>query len=373
MRVVLLLSVALTTAPALEAIPYVVLGRDATTTQTMRVLADQPLTSLRYRVGDGVWTTVEVTHQPLPAGGLVVTEGTADRATPGAVVTWDDGTTVLGSWHTLRDRLDPPLRVALGGDMMHQPDLLAATCKAIAKEDPEVAVIGGDWAYDDADPAKADRWPTLLATWRTTMVRSDGTGVPIVPVVGNHELKKRLEGTPFAVLFPEPTTRLVDLGSQVSLVVLNSGHPTPVADQSNFLEQALASRRDRPWRFATYHVPAYPSVRPHDEPVPTAIRQQWVPRFESGGVAAVFENHDHARKRTHPLLGGVPAPGGVVYLGDGAWGVGLRPTAPLAQRPWIAAAGSDHHAWLVTVGPTEALARAIGPRGELDRVILKPR
>lgn len=371
MRFVLLLLAAVT-MPAMDAIPYAVPGADATTTQILRVLDDAPQATLRFRVEDGPWTVASVRSWPVASSNLVITEAVA-TASPGAKVTWDDGATILGAWRTLRDRLEPPLRLAMGGDMMHTPEMLAATCRAIAAEDPEVAVIGGDWAYDNAEPKQIGRWPVLLATWKSTMVRSDGTGVPFVPVVGNHEVKTSWEGTPFAAFFPEPTTRLVDLGPSISLVVLNTGHPTPIEAQNDFLDQALASRRDRAWRFATYHVPAYPSVRRMDEWGSAAVREHWVPRFEAGGVAAAFENHDHARKRTHPLLGGKPADGGVVYLGDGAWGVGLRPIVPLAQRPWIAAAGSDHHAWLVTVGPTEALARAIGPQGERDRTVLKPR
>ena len=369
----LLLLAPLAFLPALDAIPFAVLDQEATTSLTLRVLDDGAQATLRYRVEDGPWIPAAVTTRPVAQSNLVVSEARATGATPGAKITWDDGTTVLGSWRTLRDRLEPALRLAMGGDMMHHPDLLAGTCTAIAKEDPEVAVIGGDWAYDNADPSLVSRWPALLATWRATMVRSDGTGVPFVPVVGNHELKASPEGTPFVALFPEPTTRRVDLGPFISLLVLNSGHPTPIADQNGFIAETLSQRQDRIWRFAAYHVPAYPSVRKMDDWGSADIRAHWVPLFENGRVATVFEHHDHARKRTHPLIGGVPTDGGIVYLGDGAGGVKTRPIVPLAQRPWIAAAGSDLHAWLVTVGPTEALARAIGPTGELDRVILKPR
>jgi len=37
-----------------------------------------------------------------------------------------------------------------------------------------------------------------------------------------------------------------------------------------------------------------------------------------------FENHDHAYKRTHPLRNGEIRSDGIVYIGDGAWGVRTR-------------------------------------------------
>ena len=57
---------------------------------------------------------------------------------------------------------------------------------------------------------------------------------------------------------------------------------------------------------------------------------------------AVLEHHDHTFKRTHPLTGGVRDRNGVVYLGDGSWGQ-LRAPAPLAQRPYLAAASQAYH------------------------------
>ena len=46
--------------------------------------------------------------------------------------------------------------------------------------------------------------------------------------------------------------------------------------------------------------------------------------FEKYFVNAVFENHDHAYKRTYPLVDGSKDPLGVVYFGDGSWGASLR-------------------------------------------------
>jgi hypothetical protein len=201
--------------------------------------------------------------------------------------------------------------------------------------------------------------------------------VPLIAGVGNHELGKvrsTVAETPFGALFPEPMTRAVDIGGQVSILLLDSGHGRAVADQTAWLQQALAERRARTWRLAVYHVPAYPSVRRFEEGASPQIRQQWVPQFERGGVAVAFENHDHALKRTVALLAGRPDPTGITYLGDGAWGVGERTPATPAERPYLAASSARRHAWIVSIGDTTLAARAIGEGGvELDRVELAPR
>ena len=120
---------------------------------------------------------------------------------------------------------------------------------------------------------------------------------------------------------------------------------------------------------AVYHVPLYPSHRPFEGKSSVAGRLHWQPLFEAHGVNLAFENHDHALKRTHPLKGGeIVAPGeGVVYLGDGCWGLGPRSVEP--RRWYEAHAESTRHFWAVEVDEQGANCRAIGQNGEiLDQV-----
>jgi hypothetical protein len=51
------------------------------------------------------------------------------------------------------------------------------------------------------------------------------------------------------------------------------------------------------------------------------VREYWAPLFERYGVQIAFENHDHVYKRTVPLRSGAPHADGVVYIGDGSWGM----------------------------------------------------
>jgi hypothetical protein len=104
-------------------------------------------------------------------------------------------------------------------------------------------------------------------------------------------------------------------------------------------------------------------VTNYDARTSSAIRRHWVPLFEKAGVRIAFEHHDHAYKRTHPLLGDRPSEKGIVYVGDGAWGVGLRD--PQTDREYLAVAKKKHHAFLITLHPDRVEAEAMDPQGEV--------
>ncbi len=102
-----------------------------------------------------------------------------------------------------------------------------------------------------------------------------------------------------------------------------------------------------PTVFCFDHVPTYPSVRPvnfDDLEAGTGAdnRKHWSPLFERYNVDAVFEHHDHAYKRTHPMLDGHIDKRGVLYLGDGSWGKLRRPATP-EQRPFLAVSHEAYH------------------------------
>jgi len=373
----LLATAVLIAGEALPATTFATWTGDPCTTLTVRVLAQTPPAAIRARRAGGQWQAQEVSVRQILDTGWSVAECTIAGLKPDEKVEFDDGAAPIGAWRTLRDRLDPPLRLAIGGDMLHEQKYLDAVCAALAPADPEVAVIGGDWAYDNAETKNFARYHTLFSTWAARMRRADGSGVPMIAGVGNHELGKgrgKVPETPFGILFPEPMTRAVDIGAQVSFLLLNTNHGQAVAEQTAWLAQALAERKARTWRFAVYHVPAYPSVRKFEDGASPQVRKEWVPLFERGGVTVAFENHDHALKRTHPLLDGKTDPAGVTYLGDGAWGVGERKPATPEERPYLVLSAAKRHAWIVAVGEKSLNARAIGEGGiELDQVELKPR
>ncbi|MEE9405555.1 MAG: hypothetical protein V3V20_11740, partial [Algisphaera sp.] len=127
---------------------------------------------------------------------------------------------------------------------------------------------------------------------------------------------------------------------------------------------------DRPdvlHRFAAYHVPAYPAHRPYETHHSASARTHWVPLFEEHQIDAVFEHHDHAYKRTHLLRGDQPHPQGILFLGDGAWGVEPRSVDP--TRPYLAVAKSSRNVIRVELSPAGTQSYlAVNELGEeLDR------
>lgn len=371
----LLLAPALAMAAEGAPLAFATWTGDPCTTLTVRVLGRTPPAELRFSGAGGRELALPTAVRAIGATGWSVAEATATGLEPGSE--WRvaaAGGAALARFRTVRR--DPPLRFAAGGDLMHRKEWLAATTAAVAATGPAFAVVGGDWAYDNADEAAFQRWVDLFQAWGAATT-PDGCGIPVIAGIGNHELPRKggaLAATPFHALFPEPLHRAVDVGGWLSFLLLDSGHSESVKSQTAWLGQALGERAGCAWRFAVYHVPAYPSVRKPDDWASGEIRSEWVPLFQRHGVAACFENHDHALKRTHPLIDGKPAAGGVVYLGDGSWGVEPRKPATPESRPYLAVSRAIHHAWIIDLERGRGSARAIGPDGaELDRVELAPR
>src|SRR5262249_6155434 len=144
-------------------------------------------------------------------------------------------------------------------------------------------------------------------------------------------------------LYAERSYATLDFGDYLSLVLLDTGHNSPIAgEQTDWLDKVLTPRRDHPHVIAVNHVPAYPSFRAaaatasDKDPAGEGNRQHWVPLFEKHNVDLVLEHRDHTFKRTHPLKNGHADPNGIVYLGDGSWGKLRAPKKP-EDRPYLAA------------------------------------
>ena len=234
--------------------------------------------------------------------------------------------------------LSKPVRFITGGDAYHDDgDAFITTCKKAASLSPRFVLLGGDIAYAVHDNRqrhdKFDRWHAFLKAWSENMKAPDGCLIPILPVIGNHEVLGYYEQIPeqakfFYALFPTPGQdgcKQMLFGKYLSICILDSGHTHPIGGtQTAWLQDALRKGFSYTHRFAVYHVPAYPSVRYFRMKESCAIRRHWVPLFERYKVNAVFENHEHAYKRTFPLIDGSEHPEGVVYIGDGSWGVKPR-------------------------------------------------
>jgi len=294
-------------------------------------------------------------------------------------------------FRTMPARLERPVRFVAGGDMMHSREMLDRMTKQAAALDPDFALLGGDLAY--ANGVAATRWIDWLGSWMTAGVAKDRRLIPIVTAIGNHETRGGRDGDPrkdapyYYGLFVRPGGRsffAADVGDYLSLVVLDSGHTQKVAGpQAEWLAAALAARERQRFLFVTYHFPAYgtsksPSGKlPIDNPRAIEIREHWVPHLERHGATAVFEHDHHTYKRSHRIRAGErDDENGLLYLGDGAWGVGTRPVPAPGTAWWLARAEAKNHIWCLDLQPdSTVLARAIDERGEVfDEVeITEPR
>ncbi len=244
---------------------------------------------------------------------------------------------------TMPKSLSREVTFVFGGDFYHDTlELLTRVNQIAAKKNPDFALIGGDIAYASNVfsfmPENTKRWIDWITTYSATMIRDDGTMIPLLPVIGNHDVNGRYSQTPkqaetFYTLFstlPGPQGyALVDFSNYLSIFLLDSGHTHAIdGAQTAWLNEELSKREGQKYKIALYHVPAYPSCRKLTARMSPEVREHWVPLFEKYHLTAALENHDHCYKRTYPLIGGKAVDkGGVVYIGDGGWGV-EKPRTP---------------------------------------------
>lgn len=288
------------------------------------------------------------------------------------------GMSVWRSFRTLPDQ--GPLKIVTGGDMYRHPETVELL-KAAASHKPDVALIGGDIAYADADLDKIGFWDDWFDNWEDYMNPKNGPMVPMICAIGNHEVggafdRKKTDAPFYFAFFPQGGEAYFHrkLSRDCEVVVLDSSHVTSHQAQVPFLTQTLKSMADRavPFRLALYHVPCYPTHRPTNDPYAQRGRKSWVPVFDRFALTVGLENHDHTFKRTHPLKGHKVDPTGTVYLGDGCWGRTPRPVD--ASLPYLAKASSTYHVWMLTSKDGELVCEAVGRDGKVfDRVSLKGR
>lgn len=283
-------------------------------------------------------------------------------------------------FRTMPAALTRPLKFAVGGDVGigSTADLMTS---AIASHSPDFIVVGGDLAYADGRAANFWKWYRFFESWHHRARTPDGRLIPQLVAIGNHEVYSgfvqnhpdftptpswRARNAPYfysCFSFPgQPGYGVVDFGQYLSLVILDSDHTNRIADQVGWLDSVLASRRGRPHLIPIYHTPAYTSNRSFSTEQATAIRQHWIPLFESAGVRLAFEHHDHTFKVTKPILAGAENENGIVFVGDGLWGVAPRP--PDLSRWYLGSASEQHHVHLVTISPSGRTVQSVGLDGQ---------
>ncbi|MFD2200207.1 metallophosphoesterase [Shivajiella indica] len=303
--------------------------------------------TLKFRKkGTEAWKEFESTVLPFPfSERLVHRVGIQGLEAETAYEIKFSGLDSIYYFRTLPATLDKSsLKIAIGGDSMHRKEWLEATNRIAANYEPDFVIIGGDMAYENGLAENIQRIYDWFDAYSKTMVTSDNRILPCIVAIGNHEVvggyynmhegyeqtdayRYRLAPYFYSLFaFPgQPGYNVLDIGDYLSLIILDTEHSNPVlGEQTRWLEKTLADRKGVLHKIPIYHVPAYPSVRDYEGFTQTLVRESWPPIFESNGVRIAFENHDHAYKRTFPLKNMQIDQSGIIYVGDGAWGVEPR-------------------------------------------------
>ena len=366
---------------------YLTWVKDPTTTMVIQWQAPKGtgLPQLEYQAkGDAAWKTVKGTAQEVQGFEVhrVYLEGlTADSAYLFKV---QGGKREYG-FKTMPQKLTRPVKMAIGGDAYHtgSSEMFHRMNRMVAFEKPDFVVIGGDLAYTIGakNLLKGPKW--ALTRWQAFLrdlqrsLGQDGQLVPMLFLVGNHDVNKPQNRTQKPELFYEIFTfpemgkayRALDFGDYLSLVMLDTGHTWPIeGDQTAWLEKTLQAKQS-PYLLMVYHVAAYPSYYPFSGNVEELIRKNWVPLFEKYQVPFAFEHHNHTYKRTHPIKEGKVNSSGVTYLGDGSWGVPPRQVKTPEKTWYLAKSASVNSCYIVTLTEEKCLVEAKNTQGEvIDQV-----
>lgn len=276
-------------------------------------------------------------------------------------------------FRTMPKELSKPVRFVVGGDAFKSNiDRFQQMNKEAAKNNPRFAIIGGDIAYTAPKGKKTkkenfQRWLDFFAYWTEDMKDLRGCLIPLFVTIGNHEVKGGFHRTPkeapfYYALF-EKSMYDIQFGNYAHLIFLDSDHTSRVkGKQTKWLKKSLKASKEFTHRFVTYHVGAYPARGEFDDYISKSIRKHWCPLFDDYNVHACFECHNHVYKRSHLLRKGKVHPKGVLYIGDGSWGVQAREPEPAW---YLAHTAAEQQVVVVEMSKEKRLFWAVNPKGEL--------
>jgi phosphodiesterase/alkaline phosphatase D-like protein len=355
--------------------------RDPTTTMTVQWVGTQGETSdtkISYSTGkDGAWQTQPTTPKPYPMTDFKVFRAELTGLAPGTDYRFKIGKmSPTYRFRTMPAKATNTISFISGGDCGVNVHAVSNNIQA-ARQDPMFAIVGGDLGYDNGRSVEIS--VAFLRNYSKNMIARDGRLIPMVTCIGNHEVdggygKPRSQAPFFYALFDglfkDSGYASLDFGDYLSLVLLDTGHTSPIGgEQASWLEKTLKARADHPNVLAVNHVPAYPSFRrmeskDGDPGTGDGNRKYWVPLFEKYRVPVVLEHHDHTFKRTKPLLDGLAKSNGVLYLGDGSWGRLRTPHTP-EDLPYLAASSRDYHLSLHRIQGEERFHLALDEFGRV--------
>lgn len=219
------------------------------------------------------------------------------------------------------------IRFVAGGDSRYDsetnwPEERDDISREMAKFNPSFVLFTGDFVRQGDYQLEWDNW---LAAAQEYWVDNDNLTIPIIPCIGNHELYGD-GGASYYAQFYLPSDEKwysLDWGPDLHIIVLNS--ETGISgEQSEWLEDDLATHASCKWKIAIYHRPAFTKSKHSPS---GSIQTNWVPLFDTYHVDLVISGHNHCYERTDPInytRSGetcVPSPAeGTIYVTSGGWG-----------------------------------------------------
>ena len=302
---------------------------------------------------------------------------------------------VLGSanFATLpSDDMESNIVMAVGGDS-GGTEKAVSFIRELANHKPDVILVGGDIVYDNGDFSCYYCWDYYLSQF-DELNKKLGKLIPLILAIGNHDIGQThfqfLGVDPyknyFFLYFPQHTKlnntiRQIPLPEErLSYFYHRIGNSLHVSLDSDYIAKhnedqltwlkATVNKYPTAAKFANYHLPIFPACFFHPKDNGFDPRTYtWVPIFEENRFISVFENHIHLFKRTFPLKMTKSGGPGVVYIGDGAWGVnpeGCYERDPNRNITGIfAELGNMNHIWIVNITKETVEYRAINTQGKV--------
>jgi len=254
-----------------------------------------------------------------------------------------------------------------------------------ANLEPDFFLALGDFV---ARGNNQEQWHNWFDAWQEYAVTDSGRMIPIVPVVGNHDMggypslhssyewflglfavPQPAQGPPGVPCYSLdfPNLHLTVLAATSGQIQENSPLAEIEADsQTSWLATDLSSQEaeDAAWRFVAFHynyLGCFDACTPNDYPSDRYMRM-WTELLQGYGVDTVFMGHTHNYTRSWPVWLDTPHPcaggslgytllpdteEGVTYITHGGWGgvpnlIRYWPGSNLGcqLRGWIAAAAS---------------------------------
>lgn len=384
---------------------YLTWQRDPTTTMTIQwhTIGDTGPASLSYGpVDNGHRQEIAASTHPMPFSDRLIHTVELTGLQPAGEYKFQlhhvepDLSSPVYRFRTMPTTNDQPVRMAIGGDVRHRQVWMEEMNAVAMRFDLDLIVWGGDLAYADGRADRLQNWEEFFDAMLNTLIDDSGRVVPVLFGIGNHEVVGGYFGgggrgadayedtdafraaiAPYyysLFAFPgHPGYGVLDFGDYLSIILLDTDHSGPiVGKQTQWLEEVLAARTDVPHVFPVYHVPAFPSHRAFDGGPSPRVRAHWVPLFERYGIHVAFEHHDHTYKRTVPIRDGRQSADGIIYIGDGTWGVGERIPREPHEDWYLEQTKAIRHAIIVSIQNGWRDIKVISREGRLIDHVMQP-